>query len=207
MVKLAGPAMSMAASGSLAGAMVFSTWKGRAYARSLVTPSNPRSAAQTGIRAMLRFLAQSWAPLSAPDKATWEPLADATNISPFNAYVAHNMLRWRDNRGPTDQYPAEELGTPDNAATLTATAGERSIVLQTDGTSLDSVRAYALFRKSGSAPALAWNECIRIIPWVNGPITFVDSPLEPGTYYYKLVTLSDDGILTDAAQQDDATIS
>lgn len=54
MAKLTGPLFSMDASGSFAGAMVFSKWKGRNYARQLVIPSNPHSADQEAARNHVR---------------------------------------------------------------------------------------------------------------------------------------------------------
>ena len=46
MAKVTGPLMSVSASGSFAGAMVFAGWKGRSYVRQLVIPMNPASAGQ-----------------------------------------------------------------------------------------------------------------------------------------------------------------
>ena len=46
MAKVTGPLMSMSASGSIAGAITFAIWKGRAYVRQLVIPSNPSTPAQ-----------------------------------------------------------------------------------------------------------------------------------------------------------------
>ena len=76
MVKLQAPCLSLEASGSLAGALVFSKWKGRPYCRSLVTPANPRSGGQVGMRAMFKFLSQKWDAIAAGPKATWEDRAD-----------------------------------------------------------------------------------------------------------------------------------
>jgi len=53
MTRLTGPVMSLSASGALADTLVFSQWKGRFYARLLVTPYNPKSNYQTGIRATM----------------------------------------------------------------------------------------------------------------------------------------------------------
>lgn len=57
MAKVSGPLMSMDASGSFAGAIVFGKWKGRNVVRQLVTPSNPQTAAQTAVRNAMRVLA------------------------------------------------------------------------------------------------------------------------------------------------------
>lgn len=59
MAKVTGPLMSMSASGSVAGAIVFATWKGVAYVRQLVIPANPNTADQQGARSVLGSLAKS----------------------------------------------------------------------------------------------------------------------------------------------------
>jgi len=46
MAKVTGPLMSMSASGKLGNAIVFSIWKGAAYVRKFVIPSNPQSVGQ-----------------------------------------------------------------------------------------------------------------------------------------------------------------
>lgn len=46
MAKVTGPLMSMSASGKLADAIVFFTWKGRNVVRQYLIPSNPKSTAQ-----------------------------------------------------------------------------------------------------------------------------------------------------------------
>ncbi len=101
MVKVFGPAMSLDASGSLANTITFSKWKGRNYVRERVIPSNPKSGAQTGRRAMFKFLTQNWAALGAGPQATWQTLADELVASPFNAYVKFNMQNWHNFISPT----------------------------------------------------------------------------------------------------------
>ena len=53
MAKVSGPLMSMTASGSLAKTLCFSVWKGKAYVRNHVIPSNPQSDGQQTARSGL----------------------------------------------------------------------------------------------------------------------------------------------------------
>lgn len=53
MAKVTSPLMSLDASGSIAGALTFSKWKGRNYARQLVIPANPQTTGQQVNRARL----------------------------------------------------------------------------------------------------------------------------------------------------------
>jgi len=56
MAKVTGPLMSMDASGSYAGTIVFTRWKGRNVVRQLVTPANPKSLNQETARNAIRVL-------------------------------------------------------------------------------------------------------------------------------------------------------
>src|SRR3990172_3936660 len=129
MVKVNGPLMSFDASGTIAKTATFSKWKGRNYVRSRVIPSNPQSAAQVSMRSMMKFLSQIWAGLTAANKATWDTAADASAISPFNAFVAGGMARWNSYKSPSKEDPAAEAGAGGAAPTTTPTAGVKEITL------------------------------------------------------------------------------
>jgi len=204
MVKVLGPAMSMEASGQIGGVLVFSRWKGRPYARSLVKPSNPKSAAQVGIRAMLKFLSQEWEDLTDPNKATWVDLAKATNISPFNAYIAYNVRRWRENRNPAQDYPAAEASTP-LTVTMAPTGGQRNILVSLTPSGATNIWGFAIFRKPTTIAAINWNLCIAVFP-ADGAnaVLYTDAPLDAGTYHYRAAVIMDDGKVTVGCTDDDA---
>jgi hypothetical protein len=196
MARTTGPAMSLAASGSLGGALVFSNWKGRPYVRSLVTPSNPRSILQVGIRAMMQFLSQHWDIVSAPNRATWQEPADAKNVSTFNAYVSYNMARWRDGFPPTNEWPAARVLTPLNLASLNTTVQERSVTLDIAWTGDADQMGVILFRSPTGTYTPGWNNTRHVIPAYDlSNLQWVDSPLQPGTYYYDAATITLDGVM------------
>jgi len=89
------PLFGLDASGTLANAIVFSKWKGRTYVRRHAVPSNPRSGLQVGIRAVMKFVTQNYAALSAGDKAEWAAAAAADNITTLNAHVRDAITRMR----------------------------------------------------------------------------------------------------------------
>jgi hypothetical protein len=196
MVKVSAPAMSLDASGSLAGALVFSKWKGRNYVRQLITPSNPKSGPQIGVRAMFRFLSQIWDGLSAADKATWETRADQTVISPFNAFMSVNQGRWRNFEAPGKVDPVTEAGTPGVYANEAATGGVRQIDVQIEVTTLNDAWAVAIFRDPSTGFNTAFSNCIAVIPTESAAVFHhIDTPLDPGTYYYNFRGISGDGDL------------
>lgn len=194
MVKLSGPAMSLDASGKLANAIVFSKWKGRNYARSYVKPSNPKSAGQTGVRAMFKFLSQIWASLSSEQKATWEDRADQSVISPFNAFMSLNQFRWRSFKGPTQEDPAVETAVGYTLGTLAATAGVRQVTVTQPMTTVDNCWGIVIYRGLAASFDIVWSAAIAVVPSDStNDIVFVDSPLVPDTYYYVVQGLTDDG--------------
>lgn len=196
MVKVNAPALSLDASGSLAGALVFSKWKGRNYVRQLVIPSNPRSGGQVGIRAMFKFLAQIWDGLSDANKATWEDRADDLIASPFNAFVSYNQRRWRNFTYPSKEDPAAETGTAPGAATGVATPGERAMTLVITDHANPPDFGYAIFRELTTGFTLAWDNCIAVVPWGSGgTTTYIDSPLVPDQYFYNTVGFLATGLL------------
>lgn len=105
MVKLTGPGLATKATGGLADALIFSSSKGRAYLKTKRKPKQPRTGAQIGMRAMMKFLAPAWSLTPGRDPTTWSDLATEAAISPFNAYLGYNLERWRNADPPTINYP------------------------------------------------------------------------------------------------------
>ena len=194
MVKLAGPAMSLAASGKLAGTLVFGTWKGRPYARTLVTPANPQSALQVSSRAMLKFLAQAWTNVGSTPQGSWSDLADAKRISPFNAYVGKNAARWREFQAPSQTYPAAETGTEPVATLDSATGGPSYVDLAFTITTLNDVWGVIIFRSTstGFTPSRA-NAIALVEVDATGAPTYTDSNLDADTYYYNAKFFTKEG--------------
>ncbi len=85
MAKLKGPLFSLGASQQLGKALVFFTWKGLNVVREYVTPSNPKTAAQTTHRAYLTAAvamvhtaqARALTPLTEADQTAYSALASA----------------------------------------------------------------------------------------------------------------------------------
>lgn len=194
MVLVHGPCFSIDASGTLADTLTFTKWKGRNVVRERVIPSNPQSGPQTGMRSMFKFLSQIWDGLSAADKATWEDLADATVISEFNAFTSFNMLRWRSYKTPSKQTPAAEVSTPPAAPTTTPTGGIRQIQLSIADGAPAPDWGWIIHRSTGTGFTPAYSNVIAVIPWGATPTIYIDTPLDPDTYYYRLMGFMDDGI-------------
>lgn len=175
--------------------MVYSTWKGRPYVRELVRPANPKSGGQVGVRAMFKFLAQNWAGLSAANKATWEDRADDSVISPFNAFMAYNQSRWRNFLGITKEDPATAAGTLATWAVGSATAGVRQITISKAITVVADGFALGIHRSDATGFTPAFSNCIAVILAASvATFEYVDTPLDPGTYYYNFSDFTDEGL-------------
>lgn len=196
MVKVAGPAMSLSASGSIGGILTFSHWKGRPYARTLVRPANPKSGGQVGVRSSFKFLSQNWAALLAASKATWETRADQGTYSTFNAYMAYNQARWRDFLAPSSLDPADTDDTAAVVGTITAVAGVRSATLTAPITTANDGWGVMAFRSLTTAFSTAFDNLIGIGLIVGtADVVIVDTPLTPDTYYYNFRAFTLDGQL------------
>lgn len=208
MVKVSAPALSLKASGSLGGALVFAEWKGRAYVRSLVTPSNPRSGLQVGTRSMFKFLAQNWAAIEADDKASWAEIAATINASTFNAYMKNNMVWWRRFAPPSTNADRDEAGTPAVYSSLVATGGVRHATLEVTASDAENNWGCILFRSTTGTftPSLS-NAIGVILLTTTAAQQFIDSDLAAGTYYYDTAFFTSDGVIQQNNDEQSAVVT
>lgn len=188
--------MSLDASGTIGNAIVFSKWKGRNYVRERVIPANPKSGGQVGMRAMLKFLAQSWSAIGSTPQATWETRAAASSISPFNAFTSYNQKRWRNFTGPSDTYPEATDDVDSTLGALTLVLGERSITVTQAVTTAADGWGILIFRSPTGTFDTGWDNLIAAVP-ISGTddVVYVDTPLAPGPYYYDTRPFTLDGQL------------
>lgn len=188
--------MSLDASGSIANAVTFSKWKGRNYARQLVRPANPKTVLQISMRAMMRFLSQSWNTVGTTPKATWSALADAGNFSNFNAFVQANQRLWRQFLPPSQTSPHPGTGTLPVATFDSATGGIHHVNLAFTMTTLNNAWGVMIFRSLTGTFTPSLSNCIHIMPVTAGPdIVWTDSPLTANTYYYDAKFFTKEGVL------------
>jgi len=194
MVKLRGPMFSLGASGTLADAVTFSINKGRPYARERVIPSNPKSGAQAGRRAMFTFLTQAWAALSDADKATWQDLADELVSAPFNAYMKTNMERWHNFLTPSHDAPCQDAHSSSDRALTAAAWEENRIKLSTTATAPNEQWGIIYFAKLAGAvtPAVGNAIIVELDDDIAARNTFWTPP-SLGRWYFNSLAFADDG--------------
>lgn len=195
MARVTGPLMSFDASGSVAGSIVFSKWRGRNYVRRHAIPSNPRTPAQLCARSILAFLGSGWKSIGGSPQASWEDGADSLKISAFNEYIRVNARNWRDLFAPSKTYPATREISAVTIDTITAVVSGRQVSLDVNIDSMTGVWGVALTRSLVTEE----NESIAQAVAIAVPVTlhayFLDGPLAPDTYYYNAIAFSTDGTL------------
>lgn len=186
--------MSLDASGKLANAVVFSKWKGRNYIRSWVKPANPKAAGQVAVRSMFKFLSQIWDGLSAANKATWDDRAAQKVVSNFNAFMSLNQFRWRNFKGPSKEDPPVETAKTYTEGTLAATGGVRQITITQPVTTAGNLWGFIIFRGTTTSFSIVYSAAIAVVPSDGtNDVVYIDTPLDPGTYYYVTQGITDDG--------------
>ena len=177
------PLFGLDASGTLAGSIVFSKWKGRTYVRRHAVPHNPKSGLQVGMRASFKFTSQNYAALSAGDVAAWKAVADPYSITPLDAQQRYSQRNIRLGRGcihnPTDAVTT----TPTAPATASATALPLSLQLTWTHPSVtpgDYTAMIYMSTTTGFTPSPA--TLIAVLPQAD--LSYLVRGLTAGTPYY-----------------------
>jgi len=89
MARLTAPLFSLTASGTLAKALTFATWRGIPYVRTRVIPANPNTADQQEVRGVFSTLSEMWKRM--PQLAR-DPFVYAARGRPFTARNVHVAL-------------------------------------------------------------------------------------------------------------------
>lgn len=195
MARVTGPLMSMEASGTIGKTLTFAKWKGRPYVRQWVVPANPKSAAQTGIRKMLGFLAAAWAAIKTASEASYVTGAAADGISTFNRFIKENMVLWRESLAPSQSSPPAAAHSGTTISAHTYTGGARHAVLDFTLTTASNQWGLIILRSTAEITAFSWANVVAVIP-VGGDTTLqhTESDLDAGTYHYRACTFTDDGV-------------
>jgi hypothetical protein len=205
MARTTAPLFSLDASGSLANAIVFSKWRGRQFVRRHTIPKNPRTAAQMGVRAMMKFLSQSYAANKTDIDTNFATPAANANVSPFNSYVAYNMSRWRQMKGPSIVYPATDVTTA-ITITMSLTGGQRNILVSVDASGVSSNFGIMIFRSLAEIVDVNWNNCIALVSDTSGTVKlYTDAPLDAAEYHYRAASFNSVGDIGTACADDTAS--
>jgi len=176
---------SAEATGGFGGAAVFSTWKGRSYARTKTIPANPKTALQVSVRSIMGFLASQWTGFSQAEKDTWIPAAVTAGIPPYNQFISANLDRWSEFYAPSKRTPPGLYGSYATFNFITAVGGPGHVVITIDILAANDAWGLLIFR-SPTGPFYQTNQnCIAALP-VPGPgaLIYTDHNLPPATWHY-----------------------
>jgi len=208
MVKLQGPSISLGAAGAIGGSLVFASNKGRAYAKKLTKPAQPRSPDQLGQRAATGFLTKQWSVIQAVFAPYWLPAATSFDLPPYQAYLKYNIRRWSIFTMPTAAYPPNPAMPVGVGLTISATARRRTILVTLSLATANANWGAVLCTDTtpGFPPWLA--TAITCMPIPSVPqARFIHGPLDPGTYYYRAFHFAVGGNMGTASPEASATIT
>lgn len=195
MATVQGPLMSMQASGKLANSIVFGNWKGRPTVRGHVVPSNPQSAAQTGVRALMSFIGKNWANLSAGEKASWAALAAIGSYSNFNAFGSHNANRFGQFTMPRVD-PAAAAGTAPVNGTQTLIAGVGEFTVSQAITTANNIWGIVVCASMSTGFTPGRTNVVAFKYGLAGPIEVVVKNRAAGTWYVRTASFNRGGTVT-----------
>jgi len=91
MARLTAPLLSLAASGTIAKAITYSSWKGIAYARTRVVPANPKSVAQLEVRGIFSTLNEMWKRMPQLARDPWQNDVVSLPLTARNRHIQENV--------------------------------------------------------------------------------------------------------------------
>lgn len=194
MVKLKGPAVSTDALGTIADVLTFQKGKRGTIAKKHAKPKQPNSAAQIGVQANVKWLAQQWSTLTAAEMATWFKRAQLMNVANYHAYLSANSKRYHNFLMPAKEDPATEVGGFGNMAHCYVQKFDGNIRYSAKSRSPPVNWGYILCRSQVSAFTPGPENTIAL--FLKTPATFDrywDFGLPNGTYYYRCAGFDDTG--------------
>jgi hypothetical protein len=126
-----GALFSMSASGAIAKALVYSSWKGISYARSYVIPANPKSTAQEATRGAFRWVHDAYKLSDLEVQQLWTLWAKGQPMTAANAFASHNVGRLIGKTDLTDLIISDGAkgGFPSLTLALTAGSGQIAVAV------------------------------------------------------------------------------
>lgn len=187
------PLFSLDASGTIAGAIVFSKWKGRNYVRRHAVPHNPKTGLQVGMRSSFKFVAQDYVNLSATIVGHWKTKADPYSITPLDEQMRYCQRNIRLGKGCIQDWMAAPGTTPTAPATASATALPKSLALAWTHPAVTPGNYTVMIWRStttGFTPSTA--TLVAVLS--QATLSYVDRDLTTGTpYYYRIAESNTDG--------------
>lgn len=127
MAKVSGPLLSFSASGQIANAQVYASWRGIQYVRQKVIPANPRTSGQLLTRNTFSWLSNAWKFAVAELQAPWAAATVGQKLTARNLWAKRNIPLLRSQVLNTDMVMSPGANGGLSAAAATATGGSGTI--------------------------------------------------------------------------------
>ena len=208
MTLLTGPLMSDEARGTLADLLTYSRRRGRNVAGRRNNPKQPQTEAQRATRIYVAWLTRAWAAISADRKKTWHNFADTPLLSPYHAYLSHNVNRMKNMPGlwtnpavfenwPGQAYPVTRSGLAANINTLPMTPGKGYADFNVQVLDKRDNWGFAIFRVLGPDQPATYRRLVAIATvQTNGLHTIRIANLAPGLNKFYCQRFTTDGATT-----------
>lgn len=200
------PLFSHRAAGQLAKTLIFRK-AGRGHTvYPYFKPSQPNTTPQISQREIFRWLTQQWPTLTPTEQQSWSQLVPTLAHSCQHAFIAHNINRWLRFKPPTKLYPAAEIIFAGAAWLTGATGGPRHITWHFNRAMFSYPWGYVLYRNTAPNIVRTAQNTSRIF-WVPGvgALNYLDTDLEPDTYYARLSFFTKDGVWMHSGAEKSAT--
>jgi len=131
MPKVTAPLLSFDARGQIGKTQVYSSWKGRPYARRYTIPANPQSAEQTLTRNCFSFLQATYKLAPPLFTAAWESYIKGKVLTSRNAFTKFNLpvLRGEADLANFQFSPGSMGGLPPTSVVATPAADSLSVAI------------------------------------------------------------------------------
>lgn len=156
----------------------------------------------------MKFLAGAWKATVGVGFAGWADQAVARGISTWNVFAGENLARWQIGLPPTQVYPAAAATGGCVITTATKTGGVKLCTLVIKPATNANIWGVAIFRDAAEITAAGWANCIAIVPRDDvDEFTYIDSPLDAGTYHYRVAQINTDGVMGTVLADSTATVT
>lgn len=194
MAKTRAPLLSLEASGSLAKVLIMSRGRRQPYTKYAQKPKDPKTAKQLGRRIWFKGLANAWTQLLQWKKDAWIDCPTETDESNYNRYMRYNLALIDQEIAPTLKYPWLGTAPPSDVLSPTLTGGPRHVI--NAWTITAAIEAWFLLIYRDDSPGFTPTNLniVRAVARTSaGTATYIDAPLDAGTYYYRAKTTSERG--------------
>ena len=202
MARTDGPLLSLSASGSFADTLTFVKTRRGTNVRAKIHQSSGKTPRQTSQRSLFGGLSEWWSSPAFYPPSNWSAAPRAGNDADFSAMLKINLDRWANFTGPGVSYPVTNTGTAGGATIFsTGVDGHRVEVVALGFTYVDDW--YLMLHRSAINGFTCDNSTMVVSQQiVDGFFDIMyDKEVPSGTWYYRLMTATIDGLLSAESPQ------